>query len=327
MDVGPAMEWVERAMAVAPAEHGAYLAAGIPAVGLAGVPEDPAFQRRNDHTPGDTAGKVLPETVGKYGRAAERLLRALDGLEDWPAGEMRYLKLGARYLPGRAVTLLQLLALLPLAGGVLASWLAVGCTAANGRQREVRREIGAELRHLAALFFAGGLGYLALWLAPKALGRLEFLPLFFVAAAMVLGHLALRRLLRLEGSVSPAVRRAVALMGLLGIAVVAVAVGGGFAVLAFLAPAIYLWPLVRETGHRAGFLVSAVLTASVLVASTAFLVLFSGLYVSGSVWWHILRGAGPGLFRARAVFAFLSAAVLFVRFASALLPAGGNPSA
>ncbi|MDI6870853.1 MAG: M28 family peptidase [Bacillota bacterium] len=328
IDVSPVMEWVERSVAVAPTEHGVYLEAGIPAVDLWGVPQDQAWQSRHYHTVHDTLDKVHPATVAHYGRAAERLLRTLQGLEDWPSGEMRYFKLGRRYLPGGAVLLLQLVALLPLLVGTLRARLAAG----RGRAGEVWLEV----RHLSALFLAGCLGYLALWLSSEkglmvkyelypatqkdpVLNAPQLLPLALMAAALIGGYFVFRGALRVRGGVSPAVRRAVALTGLLFLVVAAVLFNGGFAALAFLAPAIYLWPLARTARNRSVRLLNVALALSALVVFAAFVALFSQLYFIGHVWWYILMAAAYGLFRARAVLAFLIAAALFLRFTSAAL--------
>jgi hypothetical protein len=332
-DVPPVMEWVERAVAVAPTEHGVYLAAGIPAVDLWGVPQDQAAQARYYHTAADTLEKIHPDTIRRYGRAAERLLRALQNLEAQPSGEQRYFKLGRRYLPGWAVLLLQYLALLPLLLGTLRAWRIAGGDQAG--------EVRAELRHLVALFLAGTLGYLVLWLSPEtglmikyelypatqkdpALNHPEVWPVLLVVLALVGGYLLLRRVLRVKEEVSPEVRRAVALSGLLLLAALAIPLNGGFAVLAFLAPAIYLWPLVRRPKNRAGWLRNLVLAFSALTVFIAFVVLFSRLYFIGQVWWYILMAAAYGLFRARAVLAFLLATALVVRFTSAAIADQGE---
>lgn len=336
IDVSPAMEWVERSVAVAPTEHGVYLEAGIPAVDLWGEPRDAAFQSRTYHTVNDTLDKILPTTMAHYGKAAERLLRSLQELKEWPSGEMRYFKLGRRYLPGWAVVLLQLSALLPLAAGAVRAWLAAR---AGEQAGDLAGEVWREVRHLAALFLAGCLGYLVLWLSSEkglmikyelypatqkdlALNHPQFLPLFLVAVALVGGYLGLRWLLRVKGEVSPGTRRATALTGLLLLTVVATLAGGGFAALAFLAPAIYLWPLAGTPRNRPGEVVNLLLALSALVVFLAFSVLFSKLYFIGHVWWYILLCAAYGLFRARAVLAFLVAVALSVRFTSAALAEG-----
>lgn len=333
VDVDPVMEWVERAVTVAPTEHGVYLEAGIPAVDLWGQPKDTRFQNRFYHTAGDTLEKIEPATILRYGRSAERLLRSLQALPDLPHGEMRYLKLGSRYLPGWAVLLLQTLALFPLALGAVSAWIR-----ALGRGRERRsatlREAWVEMRALAALFAAGALGYLALWLSSEtglmikyelypatqkdpALGHPQLLPLLVILGALVCGFYLFRWLFRASQATSPGVRRAVALTLLLLLVLVSVFTNGGFAALAFLAPAIYLWPLAKDRRGTAGRAVNLALALSALVVFVAFVVLFSKLYFIGQAWWYILMAAAYGLFRARVVLAFLLSLALFVRFTSA----------
>ncbi|HHW13607.1 MAG TPA: Zn-dependent exopeptidase M28, partial [Firmicutes bacterium] len=347
IDPTPLEEWIERAVTVAPTEHGVYLAAGIPAVDLWGVPQDQPWQSRLYHTAEDTLEKIHPATIERYGRSAERLLRSLQQLDRFPPGEMRYFKLGRRYLPGGAVVLLQLLALLPLAVGVFHAWRRV----VRGRASEagtkfgaeagvkfgrVEVEVRAEVRRLAALFLAGCLGYLVLWASSETglmvkyelypatqkdpvLDNPQLLPLVLVMAALVGGYALLRRLLRATEETSPEVRRAVALSGLLLLAAAAILGNGGFAALAFLAPALYLWPLARPARNQSGQAFNLILAFSALTVFVAFVLLFAKLYFIGQVWWYILMATAYGLFRARAVLAFLFAVALFLRFTSAAL--------
>lgn len=334
IDPTPLEEWIERAVTVAPTEHGVYLAAGIPAVDLWGVPQDQPWQSRLYHTAEDTLEKIHPATIEHYGRSAERLLRSVQQMERFPTGEMRYFKLGRRYLPGWAVVLLQLLALLPLAVGALHAWRRLGWGRVAEAGAKVGVEVGAEVRRLAALFLAGCLGYLVLWASSETglmvkyelypatqkdpvLENPQLLPLVLVAAALVAGRLFFRRVLRAGEKTSPDVRRAVALSGLLLLTAAAILNNGGFAALVFLAPAIYLWPLARPTRSQAGQIFNLVLAFSTLTVFVAFVLLFVRLYFIGQVWWYILMAAAYGLFRVRAVLAFLVAVALFLRFTSA----------
>lgn len=332
IDVSTFNEWVERSVIVAPTEHGVYLRAGIPAVNLGTTPKDPAWQSKLYHTPGDTLDKIQPATMATYGRAAERLLRTIQAMPALPKGEMFYLKTGSKYIPGWALRIIQLLALLPLGAAVAAAWRRAG--AINDRQ------IWAEARQLLALFGAGVLGYIALWLSSEnglmtkfemypatqkdpILNRPEILPLLLVLAAAVGGYFFLRWLLRVEPVRDTDTRQAVVLTGMLGLITLAIAFNAGFAALALLAPAIILWPLVKPgqgTGRRVA---NILLSLTILAVFVVFITLFKKLYFIGYIWWYLLMCAAYGLFRARAILTFLASLALAVRFISA---AGSPPS-
>ena len=322
------MEWVERSVAIAPTEHGVFLRSGIPAVNLTGAPVDQAWHSGNYHTTGDTIDKIWPESMDRYGRATERILRAMQSMEHFPEPDMFYLKTGVdQYIPGLPLRIMQLLALLPLVFGVFASWKA----AVNFTKENVWNEI----RRFITFLGAGALGYLTLWLASEnglmikyelypatqkdpALNNPQLLPLILTVAAIVIGYLILNRLLR-PGKGDAGVGRTVGLSGMLILIVTAIFFDAGFAALAFLAPAILFWPLVGGGRSLTRRVINGILAVSITFIFGAFIFLFSKLYYIGHVWWYILMCASYGLFRARAVFTFLAAAALAILFFKAAI--------
>jgi hypothetical protein len=117
-DMTGALELVQRAMGIPPAEHGAYLAAGIPALNWVGQMKN--FTRQMafyHHTPADRAEIMQERSMAQYGRSAERLMRSLNSLAQIPADfrNSDYLKVSSTLmLPGLAVRFFSGPALFPI---------------------------------------------------------------------------------------------------------------------------------------------------------------------------------------------------------------------
>lgn len=324
-DIPPVMEWVERSVAISPSEQGVYLRAGIPAVNLSTLPVDPAWQAARFHTPSDTLENIKPSTIFAYGRSAERLIRTIQEMKQLPPGDMFYFKLNERsYLPGWSLRLIQFLALIPLGVGTLAAWRHYE------RSRRTGGTVGSEVGHLLALFGAGALGYLSLWLCSErglmtkfelypatqkdpVLDHPQVVPILLTIGVIIASYFVLSYLLR-RGRINPLLTMAVSMTTLFGLAVVATILDAGFLVLALLGPALLLWPLARPSRNPWWRLANAVVALSAVVVFVAFMVLFRQLYSVGQIGWYLLMCTAYGLFRPRAILAFLLAGAAIIRF-------------
>ena len=160
-------EYFEHALGWARTDQGSFLNAGIPAINLGSGSADELVAREICHSPQDTIANLKTESLRKYGAAAERILRALDGLGAVPAGSMKsFAWKDDAFVSGWAATVLHVLAFLPLFAMVAFGWI------------RCRRSLcsGTVLRE--TVFFLA-------WLAPFALvfslilffRLLKFLPL------------------------------------------------------------------------------------------------------------------------------------------------------
>jgi len=116
-------EHLERALLISLTDQGPLLSNGIPAINLGSGSLDRALETKIYHSPEDTIENLKIPSFEKYGRAAERILRSLDGLalvrRDLSAP---FRVTVGRYLPGPMVTMLHLLTFVPLVLGVCFLW-------------------------------------------------------------------------------------------------------------------------------------------------------------------------------------------------------------
>lgn len=111
------LEYVQRAIASPPSDHGVFIEKGIPALNWVGkTAEFPNEMKTVHHTLEDNPDNMQLDSFLTYGRAVERLMRSLDELSVIPKeGTLNHdLKLTEnRYLPGAVVKWIQVLLFLP----------------------------------------------------------------------------------------------------------------------------------------------------------------------------------------------------------------------
>ncbi len=143
-----------------PYDHAPFVARGIPAITITAGPDKPLDSFR------DTPDEIRVGRLGQIGRATQNLLNALDGI-DLPRGSSHYLYLGARIIPGWAIELVLIAALLPCLAAIVDLF-------ARCRRRRIpvapalrgyRRRLGFWLS-LGALFYA--FAALGIWLHGEA---------------------------------------------------------------------------------------------------------------------------------------------------------------
>jgi hypothetical protein len=109
-------EAIQRAIALSLSDQGPFLQAGIPAINLGSESVDARRAREAYHSQNDTIENIKPASLGRYGRAAECILRSVDelaGMQHGMDGAFRWKN--ETYVSGWAMTLLQCLAFLPFA--------------------------------------------------------------------------------------------------------------------------------------------------------------------------------------------------------------------
>jgi hypothetical protein len=116
-------EHLERALLISLTDQGPLLGKGIPAINLGSGSLDQALEARIYHSPEDTIEKLKIASLEKYGHAAERILRSLDDASPIRREVSAPFRVTVgRYLPGPTVTILHLLAFVPLVLGLCFLW-------------------------------------------------------------------------------------------------------------------------------------------------------------------------------------------------------------
>ena len=108
-------EHFQRAVPISWTDQGPFLNAGIPAINLSSISEkDESRARAIYHTAADVIQNLYAESVTRYGRVAERIVRALDDLPQIPGQSMGCFRLGnTSYVSPRTMTFLHWVTFLP----------------------------------------------------------------------------------------------------------------------------------------------------------------------------------------------------------------------
>ena len=319
-------EYLYRAVPIGAADYAAYLRAGVAAVNFGGEPTDAANWLAEYHTPLDTPDKLTASAFAAYGRAAETFVRTVDALDAVPANEQHYFRLSrAHFLPGAAVSGLQLLLFAPL---FLATYLA--WRSARPRWGDLQPELTA----LMGLLITGLDGYAIAF----SLARLGLLPRYEMfpanprdpflleptawAVFVIYGGMAwfgwltfrpfggwarLADLLRLP-------HRRLTLLLVFSALVVALWPLNGFAVSGLLGPAAYAWIWIEPHERLWRKMLNLGLALVGLLPFAAVVAFFASNFPIGPWWWYLTLAAAYGLFPPLAVVAFFVGAALLVRF-------------
>jgi hypothetical protein len=241
-----------------PYDHAPFLARGIPAVTITAGPDKPLDSFR------DIPEELDVARLGQIGRATQNLLNALDGI-DIPRGRQHYLYLGARIIPGWAIELVLIAALLPCFAAIVD--LFARC---RRRRIPVAPALRGYRRRLGFWAWVGLVFYafaaLGLWidgdarppgLASSAAGAWATGAIVGLVVLSVFGWLVSRERLLPRRPVRPEEEVAGYTGALLALAVVALLVvaTNPFALI-FLLPSLHLWlwlPQVRMQGRLVQF--------------------------------------------------------------------------
>ena len=323
-------EYIQRAFAWSRTDQGPFLNAGVPAMNLGSRSVDEAHAREIYHSQGDTIANLKPESLMKYGAAAERILRSIDELAAIPAGSMKsFAWKDNAFISGWAVAVLQFLAFLPFFAMVGFGW---------SRCRRSMRA-GTVLREVA---------FLLAWLAPFVLifslilffRLMKFLPLSglyppplkdpllespawglmtgTLTGALVIGvglHFLARYLMR--GQPRSLDTSKTLLMTLLLVVVVIALLYNPYWAVTFLTFPALLWGAVgqgRSAGERA---------AGALVILAAGFIFYGGAILAAKsldagwrILWYATLGVSAGMLQWQGFLLAASAMVLGLRFLS-----------
>ena len=303
----PLFEWLQRSILVSATDQGPMLAAGIPSVDLAGHTSAREPQELIYHKPGDTIDKMRPESLDRYGRVMERILRTIDGMPVVPRESDFYLRLGPdRRVPAAPLLLVQIGVFLPLVAAVLVRLRRSGPwgDALRGEAAAVGVILGALLAWLAAVKTLPYLGLMPLWeLYPAtsrhpALTDVYWIPVVVSLAVLAVAWWALRRLLRRWGmrGASPDQRIALALLLLLLVAAMTFA-DNPFGAVTFLMLPAFLWIWVEPARTWPGRIAATIAVLAGFLVIVALLVQYGAVQRIGPyILWYVFMGISYGQF-------------------------------
>lgn len=331
-DFSGIMEFVERAMQIPPSDHGAFLAAGIPAYNWVGQPKNFAYVMAHyHHTRFDIADDLLPEAFDSYGKAAERVIRTIDTLPKIPTDfrDHSYWKVSENYyLPGWAVTLMHILAFIPfLAFSITKFQVALKKTSRQQVVEVILHEIKSTVILLGSLL----LGYTVILLLPdvRMITQYENFPATqkslllytpnFVAIFLVIGSvcgvywLFQRIFMDPEEQVGNRdIQHAVHAAFLTIVIFLAFLKNSYLAILLLLLPA-YLWSAISSKRQAENRIMNGFLILGGAITFVAIAAVLGSVFYVGAVYWYLFLAAAYGLISAYSVVLFFMALTVMIR--------------
>ena len=326
------MEHIERSLEIPAADHGPFLAEGIPAFNWTGQTANFAHEMAHyHHTPSDVAEAMRPESFDVYGRAAERLIRSVDELPTIPSDfrNSSYWKVSKGfYIDGWAVTVLHILAFIPFFIYSLTKFGFVLETESRGRVWVIFKN---EAKNMGIILGSLLLGYTLLLLLPalKIITQYEIFPATqkslilsspnFLAMLLVLTAVAgvyfvfKRTFTEADDSLDYfQIRHALHAAFIAVIIFLAFLKNSYLGVLLLLPPA-YAWTALRNRKSRADRLINLLLLLSGGITLIAMTFVLSTIFHLGIIYWYLFLSAAYGLISAYSVVLFLMALTVMIR--------------
>jgi hypothetical protein len=325
-------EHIERALQIPPADHGAFLAAGIPAFNWVGQTDNFAhIMSHYHHTPHDVAEALAPESFESFGKGAERVIRTIDQLSKVPQNfrDSSYWKVSERYsIPGWIVTLMHILFFIPFLGYSLTRFSGSLKSYPKSRLYEVMRN---ESKNAVILLGSLLLGYSVLLLLPalKVITQYEtfpatqksillYSPNFIAILLVVLSVLGIYWVLKkifqepTDQQDYSEIRHSVHAIFLTFIIFLAFLKNSYLAVLLLLPPA-YFWTAIRSRKHLEGRVLNGLLVLGGAITFVAIAVVMSTVFHVGVFYWYLFLSAAYGLISAYSVVLFFMALTIMIR--------------
>lgn len=326
-------EFAERAMQIPPADHGAFLAAGIPAFNWVGQTDHFAHVMTHyHHTNYDVMEAMQVESFDSYGKGAERVIRSIDALPRIPADykEMSYWKISSQYyLAGWGVTLIHILAFIPFLAYSLTKF---GRAFSQKRPKgQVLEVIQNEAKVVGILLGSLLLGYVVMILLPAlkvitqyeifpatqksvVLYRPDFLAIFLVLSAIFGVYWIFRKTFSEPSDTlgQIEIRHALHAVFLAIVIFLAFLKNSYLAVLLLLPPA-YLWTALRSKRRTEDRILNTLLLLGGAITFVAIAVIMTTVFNVGVLYWYIFLSAAYGLISAYTVILFFMALTIMIR--------------
>ncbi len=325
-------EFVERAMLIPPADHGAFLQAGIPALNWVGQPENFGYVMAHyHHTQADVAEALEPRSFRVVGQAAERVLKSIDQLPKLPENwrDASYWKLSAGYyLPGWTVTLLHILIFVPFVAFSLVKFAL--SAKASGKER-ILSIVKNELTQTAILFTSmlSGYGFMLILPVIHLLTQYETFPATqkslilyspnFLVILSVFGTIGtVFTILRawvahpLDQAHHPKVRHTV-LTALLAMIIALAFLKNSYLGTLLLLPPAYCWMAIDCRKDHEGRAVNTLLILGGAVTFLAIAIVLNTVFHVGVFYWYLFLSVTYGLISTYAVILFFLSITVMIR--------------
>ena len=311
------------------ADHGAFLAEGIPAFNWVGQTDNFAhIMAYYHHTPADRVEAMELASFVPFGQGAERLIRSVDALPRVPENfrSSSYWKITSRlFIDGWAVTLLHILAFIPfLVYGVARFGRAVS----QRQRRMVLAVIGNEAKNMGILFGSLLLGYVVMLALPalKIIAQYEaypatqkslilyspdYLAMLLVVLAAVAACAIFQRVFAdpRDDSGHAEIRQAFHAACLTLIIFMAFLKNSYLAILLLLLPA-YSWVAIR---HKRGRAANLLLLLAGSITFVTMIAVMTTIFHVGVAYWYIFLSAAYGLISAYSMIVFAMALTVMIR--------------
>ncbi|MCM2323348.1 MAG: M28 family peptidase [Oligoflexia bacterium] len=332
LDLAHVVEYVQRAIQIPAADHGALLAAGIPAFNWVGQTDNFPYQMAHyHHTRNDVVEAMKVESFEPFGKGAETLIRSIDRLRMLPAGARSgaYWKISDQlYLEGWVTTLLNILAFIPFLAYSVTKF---GQALRSARRGPVLQVLRNEAKNLGIVLGSLLFGYVVLLLLPtfRVITQYEtfpatqkslllyspnFLAILLVMTSITGSFCVFRRTFSEpdDSLESTEVRHAFHAAFLAVIIFLAFIKNSYLATLLLLPPA-YFWTALRKRRRREDRMINILL---LLAGSITFIVtgvILNTIFHVGVAYWYLFLSAAYGLISAYAVVLFFMALAVMIR--------------
>lgn len=337
-DLSNVVEHMERAIQIPASDHGAFLQAGIPAFNWVGQTSNfPYVMAHYHHTPYDTVEAMKPQSLGQFGRAAERLIYSIDELPRLPTAYKNgsYWKISQHlYIDGWAATLLHILAFIPFLLYSASKFSTFFSRRLRGQFMPVFQN---EAKNVGILLGSLLLGYAILRLLPalKIITQYETFPATqkslilytpdFLAILLVVGSIMgiywlFKRTFAepLDSQDSAEIRHSFHAAFLAIIIFLAFLKNSYLATLLLLPPA-YLWTLIRARGHERHRILNALLVLGGAITFVTVTIILTTIFHIGVIYWYLFLSAAYGLISAYTVVLFFMALAIMIRLVRAFV--------
>lgn len=329
----PVFEWLQRSILVSATDQGPMLAAGIPSIDLAGHTDAREPQEAIYHKPGDTVDKMRPESLERYGRVMERILRTIDAMPAVPRESNFYLRLGPdRVVTAGPILLLQMAVFLPLAAAVLLRLRrsAPGTDALRSEAVAFGVIFGALLVWLAAVKLMPHIRLMPLWEVYPATSRhpaltdVYWIPVLLSFGALAAAWWVWRRLARRAGQMAPTPRQHIAILLLvLLLTAMVTLVDNPFGAVTFLMLPALLWIWVEPPRTWIGRVGGTIAVLAGFLVVAALFVQYGALQRIGAyILWYVFMGVSYGQFTWLRVVLALAMTAVGVRLLQILFSRG-----
>lgn len=330
------MEAIERAVTIPSADHGSYLAEGIPAFTFVGQDENFAYAMAHyHHTPHDTVEIMQVPSFDAFGKAAEIALRTLDKIElPKDFRNSSYWKITSHtYLSGTAALILQLLAFIPFLAFSITRFAPL--FTGPSRDRAVRL-LKNEAKNAGLVLLSLLAGYAVLLILPQLhvipqyevfpatqksliLYSPDFMAIFIVLATVAGAYFILDRLFsEPDDKIEDANIRQSLHFFILALIIFAAMLKNSFLASLALLPPAYFWSALRARPKKSRSL-NLLLIAAGSITLISVLIALSNVFFIGVTYWYVFLAVSYGLISAYSIVLFVMALTIMVRLTRAFV--------